>query len=128
MAEQNIDSWVSERPDFRAGVRFFAEAEGGLRELPTQGASFGFQYLNDADKSWIVHSCFLDTDGTPLSGGSAVTSETDAFFRIEDENLRTQVHRAILEPGTEFFLMQGNCRVAEGAVKDLIGLHQDEFA
>ena len=32
MTDQTFDAWVQERPDFRAAVRFYDEAEGGLGE------------------------------------------------------------------------------------------------
>jgi hypothetical protein len=125
MTDQTFDAWVQERPDFRAAVRFYDEAEGGLGESPVQGARWGFQYLNDPEKSWILHFCFLDESGVPFPPGSEVSRQCEALLRIEDEHMRCQVHRALVEPGTEFFLTAGNCRVAEGAVTELVGLHQD---
>jgi len=128
MANPSLDAWVQERPDFCAEVRFYEEAEGGMSEAPVQGARWGFQYLNDPDKSWILHMCFLDAAGEPLPSGVEVPRTCEAYLRIEDDQMRCQVHRSLVEPGTEFFLTSGNCRVAEGTVCELVGLHQDEPA
>ena len=107
-------------PDFRARVRFLSEEEGGRRSPARQGYRPDLAYKDGAFELFMIWPRFVDDALKEKEDGAEIPSTSLADFWIASTELKEQVHRHRIQPGTEFWMCEGQKKIAEVAVTELL--------
>lgn len=108
------------RPDFRAKVRFFSPEEGGRKSPVFQGYRPDLAYKAGDFELFMIWPRFLDDTLKERAEGAPVPAQSIADFWIANQQLKDDVHRARIRIGTEFWVCEGNHKVAEVVVTDIL--------
>jgi translation elongation factor EF-Tu-like GTPase len=118
--------------DFEATIRIFTEAEGGRKTPPFNGIRWDFSYAadNSLNQLYMIWPdfCAASGDSLPKDIPLPLAVELSARMFILSDEMRSQVHRARIKPGVEFYCHEGPKRVAVGRVTRITGLHNDRAA
>jgi translation elongation factor EF-Tu-like GTPase len=107
-------------PDFRARVRFFSDEEGGRNSPARQGYRPDLCYKDGAFELFMIWPRFLDEALREKEDEAEIPSSSLADFWIVSPELKEEVHRPRIQPGTEFWMCEGRKRVAEVTVIELL--------
>ncbi|MBP6864461.1 MAG: hypothetical protein KBC32_04220 [Candidatus Didemnitutus sp.] len=107
-------------PDFRARVRFLSEEEGGRKSLARQGYRPDLAYKEGAFELFMIWPRFVDDALKEKEDGAEIPASSQADFGIVSPELKDAVHRQRIRPGTEFWMCEGQKKVAEVIVTDLL--------
>lgn len=112
-------------PDFIARYRFYSAEEGGKHTAPRQGYRCDFLYDGDSveDGLYMIWPEFVDLNGGVIPPDTPAAAEGVARMWIVAPDLRAAVHRYRVRVGTRFYMMEGQQRVGEGEVAEVVGLH-----
>ncbi|MEC0093157.1 hypothetical protein [Paenibacillus macquariensis] len=114
-------------PDFRVRYRFLTIDEGGRNELPYQGYRSDFAIEADFNRSFIdlriIHPEFEEENGKLiLEETIKIHNSGTARMWILFPKSRVR-HRNELVIGMKGYFMEGNKKVAEAEIIEIIGLH-----
>ena len=107
-------------PDFRARVRFLREEEGGRKSPVRQGYRPDLTYKEGNFELFMIWPRFLDDALKEKEDGAEIPAASQANFWIASPELKNEVHRKRIRPGTEFWMREGQKKVAEVVVTDLL--------
>jgi translation elongation factor EF-Tu-like GTPase len=107
-------------PDFRARVRFLSQEEGGRKSPVFQGYRPDLAYKEGAFELFMIWPRFLDDALKEREEKTAVPNLSLADFYIVNQRLKEEVHRQRIKPGTELWVCEGQKKVAEVVVTDLL--------
>jgi|SRR5580698_8701449 hypothetical protein len=111
----------SRSPQFR-GTSFFTSPEaGGRKGLPHQGYRPDLSYKEGQFELFMIWPRFIDASLEEISDGSPITNPSRANFYIINQELRHSIHRDRIRPGTQFWICEGNRKVGEVVVDELLG-------
>ena len=117
-----VEKWVYAKPDFLARLRAIPQPITGLRSPLKQGLKLDLMYEGDFNQAWMIHYALLDTEGKLLPHMAECYGEVDAYFRVVNSELRATVHKQQLQLGTQFYVVVGSHKVAEGTVTKILHL------
>lgn len=107
-------------PDFRARVRFLSPEEGGRKSPVFQGYRPDLAYKEGAFELFMIWPRFVDDAMKQRADGAMIPNPSLADFWIANLELKEEVHRSRIKPGTEFWMCEGPKKVAEVVVTDLL--------
>jgi translation elongation factor EF-Tu-like GTPase len=114
--------------DFEATIRIYSKADGGRSTPAFNGIRWDFAYAEDQlpNSLYMIWPDFYATDGMslPTDQGLPIGVPLHARMLILMDEMRSEVHRARLAPGTRFYCHEGARRVAEGVVTRITGLFE----
>jgi len=115
--------------DFEATIRILTEVEGGRKTSPFNGIRWDFSYAAESttNQFYMIWPDFLSAagDSLPRDQPLPLSTELTARMTVIVDAMRTEVHRARIKPGVEFYCHEGPRRVAIGRVTKVTGLHND---
>lgn len=117
-----VEEWVYSRPDFKAQLKVISQPATKLRSPLRQGLKLDLMYEGDANIAWMIHYALLDADENLLPEGTVCESEVKAYFRVVNPELRVKVHRQRIKIGTQFYVVIGPHKVAQGVVSEVLRL------
>ena len=117
-----VEEWVYSQPDFKAQLKAISQPATGLRSSLHQGLKLDLMYEGDVRGAWMIHYALLDADENLLPEGTVCESEVKAYFRVVNPELRVTVHRQRIKIGTQFYVVIGSHKVAQGVVTEVLRL------
>lgn len=117
-----VEEWVYSQPDFKAQLNVISQPATGRRFTLRQGFKLDLMYEGDVKQAWMIHYALLDADENLLPEGTLCESEVKAYFRVVNPELRVTVHRQRIKIGTQFYVVAGRYKVAQGVVTEVLGL------
>jgi translation elongation factor EF-Tu-like GTPase len=116
---------VTRLPDFRAVVTFISKEAGGRASQPFQGYRPDLAYKTGAFELFMIWPRFLDATLVEYGAGISIPNPCTANFWIMNAELEKTIHRKRIRPGTEFWMCEGNRKVASVVVEELLGELRD---
>ena len=111
--------------DFIIKYKFYSEQEGGRKTgTPSQGYRSDFMYSEDEENNslWIIWPEFLDVNGNVIIDKTInVDANGKAQMWIINKDL-IEKHNSRIRIGQKGYLMEGNKKVAECEVLEIINL------
>lgn len=112
-------------PDFRVSYRIYSYEEGGRYSLTFQGIRWNFWYEHPEHKKgqlFMIYPEFEDENGQPITDLSVpVNPEGFARMWILNEDF-IKYHQGKIKVGTKGYFMEGNRKVGECEVVELVTL------
>ena len=113
------------KPDFRVTYTIFSQEEDGRYNLPNQGIRWDFWYEHQAHPKgmlFMIYPEFEDSNGNVITNPTLTVSKygTARMWILATEKI--EYHRNKIKIGTHGFFMEGNKKVGECEVIELINL------
>src|SRR6266567_3460872 len=93
--------------DFEAIIQILTPAEGGRRSPVFNGIRWDFQYVEHPG-CFMIWPDFMDDAGRSLGSDKPLPSPCPARMIIVVDEMREQVHRALIQPGVRFNCVEGD--------------------
>ena len=113
-------------PDFKVRYRFIPYSDGGRVQVPYQGYRSDLHYEGEdmhTDGIYMIWPEFLNPDGSVvLEDQKLVSPEGEAFMWILMHKEMKEYHKLRASLGRRCWFMEGNRKVAEAIITEIIGL------
>jgi hypothetical protein len=122
---QPFNILLARNPDFRVNYRLYTAEEGGRYSLPFQGTRFDFWYEHEEHKKGMLFMKwpeFEDECGNVITDKvrQVLESGTALMWIVNKDSI--EYHKGKIKIGTHGFFKEGNTRVGECEVIELINL------
>ena len=112
-------------PDFRVTYTIFSQEEGGRYSLPSQGIRWNFWYEHPAHTKgalFMIYPEFEDSSGNVISDITSTVPKygTARMWIMATEKI--EYHRGKITIGTHGYFVEGNIKVGECEVIELVNL------
>jgi hypothetical protein len=116
--------------DFRVKYRFYTKEEGGRYSTPSQGYRSDFWYESEGhgvNEIFMIWPEFENSDGEIIENTNPVSQEGTARMWVISPGRRLY-HYDKIEIGLRCYMMEGNKKVAECEVIEIVGLYTNSNA
>jgi len=119
------DKRLGRQFDFKVKYRLYKPEEGGRKTVLYQGIRYDFAYSDFGTNDFNVYMIwpeFENENGQVITKDFEIIKETGtARMWIINDDIRT-FHKDRIEIGTKGFMMEGNRKMGECEVTDIVGL------